>query len=199
MGVNMFDDVVDWYKDFAECKAGVPSRYVRKTLADFNDDNGRIIPAVKKWIDDFGNKSGEGIFMHGPYGNGKTLLSSILLQDVIKTYKIKGEFCSVPYLMSEIKALFGSDNNHEDRIEMFRKLSYTSILVFDDCDKINPTEFSGEFLFSLIDYRYANLLPTIYTTNASEKELMAKLGPAIMDRIQGNSISILFEGKSKRK
>jgi DNA replication protein DnaC len=62
-------------------------------------------------------------------------------------------------------------------------LTTNELLILDDLGQEHPNEFVRTKLFGLIDGRYNAGLPTIITTNQSEQEIKARLGPAAISRI----------------
>ena len=53
----------------------------------------------------------------------------------------------------------------------FRKYAHTQLLMIDDLGAAKPSEWTEEINFRLINHRYENQLPTIFTSNVLPKEL----------------------------
>ena len=65
-------------------------------------------------------------------------------------------------------------------------------IIFDDVGASGHTEWRQEVLMDLIDYRYESMLPTVFTTNLSPKEVYSSYGPRIGSRLFSKENTILF-------
>ena len=72
------------------------------------------------------------------------------------------------------------------------------ILIIDDLGVEKFTDWSIENLYQLVDMRYKKMLPTIFISNLSLKDLSSKVGDRITSRIAEMSEIIRFAGKDRR-
>jgi len=154
--------------------ARVPRLYEKDSFADYDvtPDNREAFRAAN-WI--VGDDSGQGLFIYGPRGTGKTMLASIIANERVK----KGKpvlFSSVPDLMGDIRATFHKGNTEET----LQSVKSAAFLILDDLGAERMTEWVGEQLFTIINYRYNEKLPTVITSNYDTEEIVGRM--AIVDR-----------------
>lgn len=76
-------------------------------------------------------------------------------------------------------------------------LRETGLFVLDDLGTRTPTPAFMDFIYSIMDYRYNNKLPTIITTNLNSLELREKFGDFFTSRIASDKVFRL-EGPDRR-
>lgn len=77
------------------------------------------------------------------------------------------------------------------------------VLILDDLDKVNGSSYACERFFSLINYRYNYLLPTIVTANVPEGGIARKFadgeaGRAIASRLVEMTECVKLDGPDQR-
>jgi len=186
--------------------AKVPKRYENLTFADYDvtPDNQQAVKAAKWAIND---TEGQGLYIYGHRGTGKTMLSAIVANERIKQGK-PVLFSSVPDLLADIRASF--KNNNTD--EVLLSVKTADFLILDDLGAEKMTEWVAEQLFSIINYRYNEKLPMIITSNYDPKQIIGRMtivdrygniidsmeGQRIMSRIYGMCIRIFVGGEDYR-
>ena len=162
--------------------AKVPAAYEHDGWDNYKStkDNERAVAAAKWIVLNPDNK--RGLFIYGPRGTGKTMLAAIIANEKAK----KGQpvlFTSVPDLLEDIRMSFGT-NQRGDVMQAARD---TPCLVLDDLGAERITEWVGEQLFTLLNYRYNERLQTIITTNYSTDELSERLVTRSKDGIEDDT------------
>lgn len=76
-------------------------------------------------------------------------------------------------------------------------LRETGLFVIDDLGTRTPTAAFMDFIYSIMDYRYNNKLPTIITTNLNANELREKFGDAFVSRVASDKV-FRVEGPDRR-
>ena len=76
------------------------------------------------------------------------------------------------------------DGNNSDSHGTFEEARNAPFLVIDDFGKAKRTEWADERMFSLINYRYTNVLPTVITTNTMPSNFQSEWGDALASRIR---------------
>jgi DNA replication protein DnaC len=153
-----------------------------------------------------------------PPGTGKTttacaLLNEYLLQHFVGSLKRNETPKQRPVYFLDVNLLQTKYNEFNrsgipkevaesaarDYYNMIKRAKYTDFVVMDDIGVRNPTDgFRGD-LHSVIDYRTANHLPVVYTSNIPIKELPTVFGESrLYDRIRDMTQEIEFVGTSKR-
>ena len=89
-------------------------------------------------------------------------------------------FASVADLLDHLRATFAPDSpvRHDD---LLWRIKTVNLLVLDDMGAERTSDFAEEKLFQILDYRYAEQLPTIITT--SRLDATARARPRIYSRL----------------
>jgi DNA replication protein DnaC len=150
--------------------------------------------AVKNYL------TGTNLILFGNYGTGKTMLMSILCRELANGYLFQPCFVNLVDFINEIKDTFNASNNRTAK-QTLDKYSKSEFLFLDDIDKIKPTEYAKETVYSLINYRTEHELPTIVSANHTPEELDSNyFDEAIVSRLAdiNNSKIIHFSHNNKR-
>ena len=145
--------------------------------------------------------TGEGLFFIGKVGSGKTRYAAHLL---MKSFAFKQAFSArlfvtVPDLLQEIRLSFDSKSNISE-MEIIDKYSKAELLVMDDLGVEKTTDWAFQTLYIIINHRYEELRPTIFTSNLSLLELAMKFGDErITSRINGSCEVRIFDEKDLRR
>jgi len=146
---------------------------------------------------------GYGIFLYGDTGTGKTRLTACMANDLIKKSR-QVLFTNFGEISQTLKSTFGkSDKDEAFYIKRFTNIDF---LFIDDLGTERVQAKDGDLwlqekVFEVLNKRYNNKKPTIFTSNYSLKELITDKGWAkhTVDRIGEMSNAILkVEGKSYR-
>ena len=138
----------------------------------------------------------DGFGLVGGVGSGKTYITAALVNQIVK-YRLesmtdeekknaaKGQFKPVPVRFISFTELFErlKPSNDEDSESLMQKVKNAKILVVDDLGACKITEWITDRLFEIVDYRYCEELPIIYTTNILPNNLKAVVDKTISDRI----------------
>ena len=183
--------------DFYLRRRGVPRRFLFARISDF--------PRSWEKLKD----SGEGIFLTGSRGVGKTHLAVALMREDMlaarpvkhfDTYRIDLHklplFVSVPELLLEIRDTYNGNGVSEK--EVIDKYSWVDALVLDDLGVEKPTEWVLQTLYIIIDRRYREDLRTIITSNLGIEEVKEKLDDRIASRITGMCKVRILQGRDRR-
>ncbi len=125
---------------------------------------------------------GKNLFLIGNYGTGKTMLMSILAKNIASETLANVLFVNAVDLMNEIKNAF-NPSVKQTALGVADKYKKVHFLFLDDIDKINPTEYVKELLYSVVNYRTEHELPTITSANHNLEELEKLFGEATVSRL----------------
>lgn len=146
----------------------------------------------------------ESIVLTGDTGSGKTHLAVAILREFVKDGKVidsRGAiFTTVPDLLLSIRSGFGDSSgftqSEEDFVNSYAK---TPFLILDDLGAEKSTEWATATLSAIIDKRYRELLPTVYTTNLTLDEISNQLSRRISSRMSDAKIIKLSMPDYRRK
>ena len=130
----------------------------------------------------------------GDVGTGKTHLAAAIANE---------------FIGRDIPVLFGTFIDHLQKIKdefnntsldtYLSKMKSIPILVIDDLGKEKRTDWSQQMLFTIINYRYEHMLPTIITANFDDSGLMNHVGNATVSRLNEMSTAIHMNGEDYRR
>lgn len=106
-----------------------------------------------------------------------------------------GLFClTVPFLVD-----YKQFNHNDKACAMKERLKTTELAVFDDVAALSMSSYDYSVLYGIIEERLWNGLSTIYTTNITTFDDLAKeLGPRLAERIWKMSVVVELKGEGYR-
>jgi DNA replication protein DnaC len=101
--------------------------------------------------------------LRGPYGCGKTHLAAAIAHEVL-AHDVPVLFVVVPDLLDHLRATFRPDSeaSYDERFELVRT---AALLVLDDVGTESGTAWTREKLYQLVNHRYNERMPTVFTSN----------------------------------
>lgn len=146
---------------------------------------------------------GIGVYLYGDKGRGKTHLTACMVNEL--TSRLHSVlFTNFSEISQEIRETFGNSDKKES--ELMSKLANVEFLFIDDfgTEKVakgNEDMWLQGKIYDIINDRYVNNMPTIFTSNYSLRELVENRGVAdkTVDRIMEMTEIIKLEGVSYRK
>ncbi len=140
------------------------------------------------------------LVLAGANGTGKTFIAQVIYE-MYSTFKLPSYDMDEAFFtnQADLNERWLRARSEESSLELCQRLKETKLFVLDDMGTRAPSEAFGEFLYSIIDYRYnfRNTLGTIITTNMTGKIVRERFGDAILSRI-ASGIQIRFEGEDRR-
>jgi DNA replication protein DnaC len=147
--------------------ARIPPRYVRCDLANFvTYQNEKLITAVaraKKFADAFPAVA-KGLCLIGPPGIGKTHIAVAVLRAAIARTGARGLFYDVRDLLRVIRSTYNPVVRTAE-MDILRPVMDADLLVLDDLGAEKPSEWVEETMNLIVNTRYNERRPTIFTTN----------------------------------
>lgn len=148
-------------------------------------------------------EEGYGIYLFGDSGVGKTRLTACMVNELIKQHR-PTLFTNFFEISQIIRGTF--KNSKYNEIDMIEKISNIDFLFIDDLGterftKDGTDTWLQEKVFEILNKRYNNKRPTIFTSNYSLEQLVNERGlmEKTVDRILEMSTAILkIEGESYR-
>lgn len=148
--------------------------------------------------------SGQGVYLYGPMGTGKTYLAACASNYMAKNGK-KAAFVHYPAFTERLSQLYRTD---EYRTEVDR-MRYADILVIDDIGAEEVTDRNRSVLLSVLDSRMQNRKMTWFTSNEDFKSLLNHFtvtnkgsdtleAERLMERIKVLAKPVYVSGKDRR-
>lgn len=150
-------------------RSGIEKKFRWKFLGDFDIKNKLANDAkVEAFniVKNFPNVK-KGLYLWGNPGTGKTLLSTIMLTELICRHAISGRFIKISRnFLGLLKDTFNTaSDNYGQSGKIERELQEVDILVVDDFGVQRETPWEQETIYNLVDARYENEKFTIFTSN----------------------------------
>lgn len=153
------------------------------------------IETCQLFADQFPQK--RGLYLSGSWGCGKTLLAVATAHEVAaNAYRSIVDWWDLPQWTPRIYCRTMSDVLHEirfsfDRTEGWRPSTqdviatykYCALLILDDVGNEKITDWTKDELQHLINFRYHEKRPTIFTSNLSLDKLAEQVSTPVADRI----------------
>lgn len=126
------------------------------------------------------NKHETGLLFTGPVGSGKTYLAAAIANTLIAK-EINLLFLVVPDMLDELRASFSKNTASEiDLLDIARTVP---VLILDDLGAHNYTEWTKNRIYSILNYRMNEQLPTIITSNLDFADMEDYLGDRTCSRL----------------
>lgn len=122
------------------------------------------------------------LLLYGTFGCGKTHLAAAAINHRIAVLERPAHFVVVPDFLDYLRSTFnptafasGGDDDY------FHRVKTVEFLVLDDLGSEHSTSWVNETLFQLINYRYNNELPTVFTSNAGVEAVEDRIRSRMLD------------------
>ena len=133
------------------------------------------------------------LFIYGNAGTGKSVVSAYYyLSFIFQLFLKRGVFSGITYNYVIFPEFIDAmQNDFKDKDGLMNRFSTCDILVLDDFGLKNVTPYVYSLIYSVINSRYNNMLPTIINSNFTLKVLGEKMeDDRIIRRIDEDYIQI---------
>jgi len=174
----------------------IPPHYRDADLRQFDP---AVIAPVLKWAE---NPSGF-LYVTGKVGAGKTHLACAVKKKLNADGRVSSLVFSADMFLALHKSFNSKKNAKADKadedviIKKYAPDSGGDIAIFDDVGAQKVSDYTTDAWYKIIDRRYRNNSPTMFTTNLSPEELDLRLGDRIISRIVSGTV-FNFPGDDRR-
>ena len=165
----------------------IPKRYRMDTLDTFkiSEKDRPTWDLISNWVETAPEQveKGQGLYICGATGSGKTHLAQAILKRVVHNNKLCGMFITadkyIQMAYNEIK--FGDDlpEGYEDPNTMKYLQDVLDIVVIDSLGSERPTDFTKRTIISLLETRYHEKLTTIVTSTLKPQMLASMYSASV--------------------
>jgi DNA replication protein DnaC len=183
-------------------RSGLSKRMRGYTLGNFRviaSDAARARMKVDEYLENWeeNREAGRGLYFCGGVGTGKTHLAVAVMNELIRKKRVPSLFVTVPELLDNLRETYNKPGRNLD--EWMDAVQNADFLVLDDLGSERTTEWVRERIFVIVNHRYREALPTVFTSNIGLKDLAEQLGERTASRIIAMCEGIQFEGDDYRQ
>src|SRR5215212_7612993 len=184
-------------------RSGLSKRMKGYTLANFDHYISpaatrariRVDEYLKNWEEN--REAGRGLYYCGGVGTGKTHLAVGVMNELMARKRVPSLFVTVPEFLDNLRETYMIPGRDLD--EWMDTVKNADLLVLDDLGSERPTEWVRERIFVIVNHRYREALPTLFTSNIGPKDLASQLGERTASRIIAMCDWISLEGEDYRE
>jgi DNA replication protein DnaC len=150
---------------------------------------------LKSWEEN--REFGRGLYFCGGVGTGKTHLAVAVMNELMQRKRVPSLFVTVPEFLDNLREAYMIPGRDLD--EWMDAVKNADLLVLDDLGAEKPNPWVRERLFVVVNHRYREALPTLFTSNIGPRDLASQLGERTASRIIAMCDWISLEGEDYRE
>lgn len=171
---------------FADFRVKHPRRAVRLRLQSAVDLS---LQYCKRFMED-GEPRSTGLIYTGPPGGGKSHLAATVLQDLMSRYGVRTLFANFTLFMARVRSTYdASDQASTDSV--LKAIMEIPVLLFDEIGRERSSEHTMDILHLVIETRYLNKRPTLFTSNYDMTPVDGKA--SLADKLSAHLVSRIHE------
>lgn len=163
---------------------------------------GLALGRLKQYAEGWPQKSG--LLLMGPCGVGKTHLAIATMKALIKARQARAFFYDSRDLLKLIQSTYDKESKSSE-VAILEPIETVDLLVLDEFGASKPTEWVVETITRIINKRYNECRPTIFTTNylddppAGEESLEQRIGVRLRSRLFEMADVVAVAGQDFRR
>jgi DNA replication protein DnaC len=142
-------------------------------------------------------RAGEGLWLYGDVGTGKTSLAMLVSQHALDAGHSVAIY-SLPRLLAEIRDTF-EDDAQNSYVELLDRLATIDLLHIDDVGAERTSPWVLEQLYAIVNARYEEERAVIITTNLDSGQLAEQITPRTVSRLEEMCEILPLYGEDRRR
>jgi hypothetical protein len=126
-----------------------------------------------------------------------THLAVAVMNEIITKKRVPALFVTVPELLDNMRGTYNAPGRDID--QWMDSVKNAELLLLDDLGAERANDWVRERIFVIVNHRYREELPTIFTSNIGPRDLAAQLGERTASRIIAMCDWISLEGEDYRE
>ncbi|AEO93484.1 DnaC-like helicase loader [Bacillus phage G] len=186
--------------------SGVPRKYLDSNWNwEGLNNNKESTEKMKEYANNFDEHyySGQGIYLYGQQGRGKSLLESLVAREVAaKINRDTSKNYKIAFIIFEelVQLTHQSRSDLKARNLYHSLISKPDLLIVDNIgSETGSKEYNTKVLEFLLRKRDNDGVPTVISSNYTPEQLLAAYSDTVHDFIVQNSIQVLVQGENHRK
>lgn len=186
--------------------SGIPRKYLNSNWNwEGLNNNRESTEKVKKYAENFEEYyyNGEGLYIYGQQGRGKSLLESLTAREVAaKVNPDHNKHNKVAFIIFEelVQLTHQSRSDLKARSLYHTIVSKPDLLIIDNIgSETGSKEYNTKVLEFILRKRDNDNLPTIISSNYTPEQLLSAYSDTVHDFIDQNCIPVLVQGENHRK
>lgn len=135
-------------------------------------------------------KRGRGLIVLGDPRVGKTWEIAALARILLMVHGVPVQFIEEPELMAALRPTAEGASD-------IGQFMAAPVLFIDDLGAARTSEWTGEQMFRLANYRSVHCLPTVFTSNLNGKQLRERYGDRVIDRLAEGATLLTIEAPAQ--
>lgn len=168
--------------------SSIPKRYESAQYQEVPDNIKQLFELIPE--------TRRGIYIHGGVGTGKTHVAFALYKEA-QEKKIACLLWNTTEMFREFRLDIRRLPNEARGVEE-ALIKDRGLVIFDDIGAEKLTDWVAETFYLIINKRYEEMLPTIFTSNLTIPELADKIGDRTVSRIVEMCEIVKLDGKDRR-
>ncbi len=170
--------------------------FERPPISDLPEPIVRQVRGYVRKIDEH-LQAGEGLWLFGDVGTGKTSLAMLVSQQAIDAGHSVAIY-SLPRLLAEIRDTFEADAEHS-YVQLLDRLATVDLLHIDDVGAERTSPWVLEQLYAIVNARYEEERAMLITTNLERDELAEQITERTVSRLEEMCEILPLFGEDRRR
>lgn len=176
--------------------SSIPARYQQHPfLTNQNEKKQHARKTAINWTSSMKRDKWSHLFIHGPTGTGKTLLSCRAAMHIIQQSALYVKYATSVGICDDVKLSY-SDQRINNPINCY--INDVDLLIIDEIDTLLTSEHDKVVIHKIIRGRYEQMKPIITVSNNAGHKLVDVIGQRVYSALQENVTTIFADWEDYR-